>query len=102
MQPLKTQFRCNGFDYQQCERSPLAAIYRQSDDSSNRLSYEVVKIRVAPAANVFGEDLPEREVYPPSSAWGTSGWTYSGENALAHARRKFESLSIIPHPSQPT
>ena len=102
MQLLKTQFQLNGFDYRQVERSATAAIYSQNADSSpsTHPAYEVVKVRVAPAENLFGKDMPEREVYPPSTAWGTAGWTYSGANALAEARQKFASLTH-PKPETP-
>jgi len=91
MQLLKTQFTHDGFTYQQIDRSDTAAIYSQGADS-----YEVVRIRISPAECLFGKDFPERECYPPTSAWGTSGWTYSGPTGLEDARKRFESLHCEP------
>ena len=66
------------------------ALYERFNRDLDRVSsFEVVRIRRAPAGEVFGRLLPAREVYPSTSEWGQYGWTYQHE---VNAVRKFEVL----------
>lgn len=75
MQLLPEQFMKNTFDYQQIERNAITAIYSQSLDGEV-LAYEVIRVTVAAAGEVFGAMLPEREVMPGNEQWGIRGFTF--------------------------
>jgi hypothetical protein len=71
---LPLSFERYGYQFEQVERTTKHAIYSQCREGKVA-AYEVVRIRVAPASEVFGAAYPEREVYPGSEAWGSEGWT---------------------------
>jgi hypothetical protein len=41
---------------------------------------------------MFGKHYQEREAYPPSSLWGSDGWSYL-KSELAKAEKKFRNLA---------
>jgi hypothetical protein len=69
------------------------ALYAVVDDKGREVGYEVIKIRVAPACELHGVQLPDREVYPSNETFGTDGFYYSSEIA---ARRRFQHLTEAP------
>ena len=90
MIPLETEFYSKGFVHKLVRRTGFVATYarfRRSDPEN--VHYEVVQIKMRPTLTVFGNEVPAHEVYPPSEAWGTDGWTYRSEDL---ARAKFEAL----------
>jgi hypothetical protein len=91
MQLLKTSFTLPGFQYTQVWRNGSFAIYEQrTKQVSAYLRYEVVRIRIRKAQTLpGGKDLPEREVYPRSEAWGHDGFTC---HSLAEARVLVDTL----------
>lgn len=93
MRPIDTHFTLRGFEMQQVKRHDNVAIYSQSRDG-HPLAWEVVVIRIAPAANICGNEYPEREIYPNDEAWGKRGWTCL---TLEEAERRFEDV-INAHP----
>ena len=44
--------------------------------ASGLLGYEVIKIQVHAAGELFGRWYPHREGYASSESWGTDGWSY--------------------------
>jgi hypothetical protein len=75
MQLLPEKFKKQGFDYEQIERNALTAIYSQSLDGQV-MAYEVIRVTVAPAGEIMGNPVVEREIMPGSEQWGIRGWTY--------------------------
>lgn len=66
------------------KRNGDVCLYQRSDGP-----YEVFQVQVAPARDVFGTELPERETYPGNEDFGKTAWCYTGyEGAL----RKFDRL----------
>ena len=50
--------------------------------------YEVFLIRSRPEEFILGKMYPEREVYPPTSQWDKTAWTYIKlTNALKHFKK---------------
>ena len=78
--PLPTQFRHNGFEYQQM-REGHAAIYEQRwggcPDPS--VCYEVIRIRLREGFHIGGRFV-EPAVYPNSEAWGVDGFTLTDKD----------------------
>lgn len=92
MQVLPISFKKNGFDYFQVERNALTAIYSQSLDGEVK-AYEVIRVIVAPAGEIMGNPVPEREIMPGNEQWGIRGWTYwKLEDARKRARELEERL----------
>ena len=60
------------------------AIYKRSDDV-----YEVFKVKVSPAAEIFGKQYPEREAYPANEEFGLTAWCFTDRE---RAMRRFETL----------
>ena len=84
-----------GSEWVQVERELRAALYRQILPNGS-IRWNVVKITVKEAGEVFGKPYPEREVLPGPESWGTHGFTFITEKA---ARRKFDEMkSIWNHP----
>jgi hypothetical protein len=81
--PVPTQFRHDGFDYQQIARERDAAIYEQRWDGCPDPSacYEVVRIRRREGFQIGGRFVEPSEVYPNSEAWGVDGCTLTDRDA---------------------
>lgn len=91
MLPLQTSFEDRTFRYMQVERHGPLAIYCQEHKSSGVKRYEVIRIRVRGEETLpSGQTLPEREVYPGSSAWGRDGHTAF---SMAEARTLMQELA---------
>jgi len=93
---LATEIIKRGFTFRQVWREESLAIYSQSQNNlpaeRGPLGFEVIIIKVAPAGEIMGREIPEREVYPSSDSWGTHGWTMGTfEDALAKARKIVEA-----------
>lgn len=59
-------------------RTDQKAIYYRWDDV-----YEVFRIKIAEAAEIFGKSYPKREVYPGNEDFGKTAWCYKQkENAI--------------------
>jgi hypothetical protein len=52
-------------------RNDKKALYLRSDNV-----FEVFKIKVSEANEIFGRQYPKREVYPCNEDFGVSAWTY--------------------------
>jgi hypothetical protein len=79
---LPTQFRRDGFDYQQIGREGDAAIYKQMrmGDSNNSVCYEVIRIRRREGFQIDGRFVEPAEIYPTSEAWGVDGFTFTDKD----------------------
>ena len=87
--PLPTQFRRDGFDYQQIAREGDWAIYQQvwAACPSSNSRYEVVRIRLREGFNMGSRFVEPAEVYPNSEAWGVDGFTVTDrDDAFAKLR----------------
>jgi len=90
MKLLEENIRKNGFGYRLLVRGERAFIYEQWDDEDNFIvSYEVFTRRVDKEKEVFGELLPEREVFPGNADFGV--WAWSIRN-LEKAYEKYYTL----------
>jgi hypothetical protein len=79
--PLPTQFRRDGFNYQQIARETDAAIYQQTCNGGDFTSYEVIRIRRREGFRIDGRFVEPAEVYPNSDAWGVDGFTFPDKDA---------------------
>ena len=91
--PLPTQFRHDGFEYQQIARETDAAIYEQrwGGGADSKLCYEVIRIRQREGFQIGGRFVEPAEVYPNSEAWGIDGFTLTDRDA---AFAKLRELGI--------
>jgi hypothetical protein len=92
--PLPTQFRRDGFSYQQIAREGDAAIYEQtwSGCLNPNVCYEVIRIRRREGFEIDGRFVEPAEVYPHSDAWGVDGFTLKDKNA---AFAKLREVAVI-------
>ena len=65
-------------------RTKNKAMYKRTDGY-----YEVFLIRTSKAGEVFGKELPDREVYPGNEDFGRTAWCIDDEK---RAMMKYESL----------
>ena len=90
MQLLKENIRKNGYDYILLERGEKAFIYEQWDDEDKFIvAYEVFRLKISKAKEVFGDIMPEREVFPGNEDFGVWAWSYSN---LEKAYEKYYRL----------
>ena len=66
------------------ERTNKKALYERSDEI-----WEVFKVQISPAAEIFGRQYPRREVYPGNEDFGKTAWCFNDEN---FARRKYNKI----------
>ena len=93
---LPTKFDSGGFRFQQMRRHGKVALFSKTKLGHSHPTYEVVIIQTHPAERIFGRDLPQREVMPPSETWGTLGWSDSDlGSALNRFNRLVESRSKV-------
>lgn len=91
MEPLKTEFVHDGFNYQQMNRTGRYALFEQSR-GGRIVAYEVIRVQRLPEEQIRGKLYPAREKYPRSEQWGTDGWTAT---SLAAARRKMDQVTGV-------
>jgi hypothetical protein len=90
MQLLKENIRKNGYDYRLLERGERSFIYEQWDDEDNFIvAYEVFRLKISKAKEVFGDIMPEREVFPGNEDFGVWAWSYRN---LEKAYEKYTRL----------
>lgn len=85
MKQLDLEIKTNGRTYTQVKRTDTKAMYK-SDDGV----IEVFKIKIAPAAEIYGKQYPDRESYPGNELFGVSAYCYSSREDLAEL--KYNSL----------
>jgi len=81
--PLPTQFRRDGFEYQQIAREGDAAVYKQTwtGNSDPTVCYEVIRVRQREGFQIDGRFVEPAEVYPNSDAWGVDGFTFTDKDS---------------------
>ncbi len=90
---LPIDFTKWGDRFQQIKRNAVAAMYERTSPQGPA-NLEVWVINRQKAGPVFGRDLPERELPPPTSSWGTRGWTcLDTVKGRAEAEEKYQSVS---------
>ncbi len=76
---LDKEISLKDFKLTQVWRENDLAIYEQVGHNRSELPakqrYEVIVIEVAPASNIKGIIITERELYPKVEDWGLKGWT---------------------------
>jgi hypothetical protein len=90
MRLLEKTIRKNGYEYRLVAKGEKAFIYEQWDDEDNfTVAYEVFRLKVSKAKEVFGDIMPEREVFPGNGDFGVWAWTYRN---LEKAYEKYNQL----------
>ena len=89
MKTLDTQFKNDGFNFTQIDRTGNVALFSKSKPPVNGKSYEVVLVQKHKAFKIRGLDNAAREAMPGSEQWGEFGWTFLD---LTAAKRKFNEL----------
>lgn len=88
---LKEKFRSRGFDYEQECREGDLAIYKQTTPDGT-IRWETIRIRRHNGYTIAGHTFPPAEMYPPSRAWGSLGWTLM---TLEDAKKKMEEIQKL-------
>jgi len=65
-------------------RTEQKAIYERSD-----LHYEVFRVKIAEATEIFGKTYPRRELYPTNENFGQWAWCYKNKEG---AMKRYNSL----------
>ena len=102
MKTLPTEFRKDGFTFQQLKRDGDLSLYRKTKDAIGGpiTSWEIVRIRTAAKSYTFPNgSIVEAgdESCPGNESWGSHGFTYSDEEK---ARKRFRQMTgIVNAPS---
>lgn len=93
LKQLPLELKKNGMLYTLFKKGLRAAIYRVTADGEF-VAYEVTKIRITPAKEVFGVPYPDVETFPGNEVFGSWAWCCglcggSEEAALARATNKY-------------
>ena len=93
MRLLPEEFTKWGDRFQQVKRDAVAAMYERTSPLGHK-TREVWIINHQKPGTVFGRDVPERELPPPTSSWGSAGWSFiDTPKDRAKAEEKFRSVS---------
>lgn len=93
MEQISLRFTESGFCYEQIQREGMGALYTQTRLHSGVVRYEVVRLGIQRAHTwPDGTETPEKEAYPPASAWGQRGWTF---HTLPDAQAHFARLQTM-------
>ncbi len=91
----KTRSFVSGFTYHLVKRQGNYAIYEQRSTEHDHSFYEVIEVKVVKMreSDDFGRGLTEkyshREIYPSTTNWGKTGWSY---RHLKNAQARFNKL----------
>src|SRR5438552_212361 len=95
MESLATELTYQGRTLRQLKRIGMIAIYDVRNKGNLLYGYEVIIIKIAPAAEIYGKSYPEREAYPSSSKnsndWGNLAWSF-GRRQKKEAFAMFNGL----------
>lgn len=91
MKKLENVIHKKGFVYTLVKRQGNVAIYEQQMEAiQNSLKhYEVILVGSHNGVKIANNYLPPAELYPSSSQWGNSGWTFLEKTK---AEEKFTNL----------
>ncbi len=98
--PLPTAYSKNSFRYELLERTPLVALYRQSDAETGKLvAFEVCRVLRHDGRVIAGQAVPAAEFLPSTEQWGQQAWTLPTE---ARARARYaEQQALLAARLQP-
>lgn len=85
MQKLEDSYTSHGRVFKLVKREETKAMFK-SDDGV----VEVFKIKILPAAEIYGRSYPERESSPSDEDFGKIAWCYSSDYKAAEIR--YQSL----------
>ena len=85
MQKLEENYTSHGNVFTLVKRDENKAMFR-----SNNGIVEVFKIKILPAAEIYGREYPERESSPSDEDFGKVAWCYSSNYEAAE--NKYNSL----------
>jgi hypothetical protein len=94
VRPLPLQIGHSDHKCQQAWRDETHAVYKHSGSHGQFIGWEVILIKVAPAARIFGKDYPEREVYPSNEDFGRYALSVGAQHDLEYAIGKAKSLKV--------
>jgi hypothetical protein len=90
---VPSTFRKGPWYHEQVDRHGDLALYRRwklYEGKEGAVHYEVVRLQIrAEHRSPIGTLVPAHQEYPPSSSWGTRGWTFK---TLPEAQAKYRSL----------
>lgn len=95
---LDNPYRKNGFSHYIVQREGDIALYHKTGEvNATRkyvydAGYEVVRIKRHDGYTIAGVPVEPSEVYPSAEHWGVDGYTYTGDNALENAKKRFNSM----------
>jgi hypothetical protein len=88
MELLKEVMELRGIGYPMkatlIQRTDKKAMYLRDDEY-----YEIFKVYITPAGEMFGKFYPEREAYPCNEDFGVSAWCFHDRQK---AYRRYEKL----------
>ena len=103
MRPLPRKFTDRGWGFQQLKRDGLIALFLKTKTPVGGRqieTFEIIKINENKERECHGSILCARESYPPSAAWGMSGWsTSSNERAEEMFYYRANASKTISHES---
>ena len=75
MRTLPTQFRSDGFDFEQLAREGDIALFRKTKPEILTETFEVVVIQHYEERTIAENLIEASEAMPPTSQWGKLGWS---------------------------
>ena len=89
MKVFQFPFRRDSFEHKLIKRSGLVCLVKRS--KREHWHYEVIKLRLEPDKERFGNFYPAHERYPSNEEWGIYGFTYMSTD-LKGAEKRWQAL----------
>ena len=83
MERLEEEITHHGRTLRQIKRTGKSAIYELRNKGNMLYGYEVIRIRISPAREIYGKFYPEREAYPGNEQWGSLAWSFGARQRQA-------------------
>ena len=83
MKQLENEYTAHNRVYKLVKRTDKVAMFKSEDGV-----VEVFKIKILPAAEIFGREYPERESSPSDEDFGVLAWTYTSRYDKAELKYK--------------
>jgi hypothetical protein len=100
MQLIPSTYWHSDYEFTLLHRTEKAAVYECTNfrgAHAQKTGFEVHRIRIAPAGEYRGLQLPEREVLSTIREWGEFGWSYLSTDYKG-ALKRFNSIKTKPAP----
>ena len=94
MKTLEPQFTDRGFNFTQVVRRGDLAVFHKKRVDGVAECWETVRIGRHNGYKIGGKAIAPAETFPPSSAWGSQGWTYSDEGAALDKMSQLEIAEL--------